>query len=143
MAGGEDWPDTWWTGVSFWNHESAIRNLRHLLPCEGPHWCSYESMLGWLELEEAIREAQLNVGTDRTLELVTFGAETGVHRRPADPEWFPPVVSDCLRLGIPAWIKAYPTEDGGITHELSEMPEYVRVRQLPEQMEELLRRRAA
>jgi protein gp37 len=123
----EPWPGNWWTGVSFWDHHSAIKNLRHLLPCYGQHWCSYESMLGPAFLKDALEE-QLNFGT---LEWVTLGAETGKDRRPADPEWFPEPIVECLQAGIPAWIKAYPREDGGVTHGLEEMPKIVRVRQMP------------
>ena len=122
-----------WLGATVWDQASAEAALELLSLIPEHIWISYEPMLGGLELGE------LWYG----IEWCTLGAETGVGHRVADPEWFASAIEQCAHRRIPVWIKAFPLPGGGITHKLSEMPPWARVRQLPPELEAILKPKGA
>ena len=119
----------WWVGATCWNHASAERALVHLAHMPDHHrWICYEPVLG--------DPGKLDLSC---LSWVVLGVETGAKRREGQPEWLRSLADQCDAAGVPWWIKAYPLGGKRITHNLSDMPSWARVRQAPPKLERILR----
>jgi protein gp37 len=130
------WPRNVWAGATVWDDDSARATLDGLVKLPAKTWVSAEPLLGPIDFDPWVD----TMGP--TLDWVTVGAETGTGKRPADPEWFRRIIEVCQGAvrPVPVWVKAFPLSRGRITHQLSEMPAWARVRQATPEIDRILRR---
>lgn len=116
--------DNLWFGTSIENQATADERIRWLLQlhaiAEGIHtWVNYEPALGPICLSPYFPTLQVLEGgqTRRRpgIEWVAAGCESGKARRQADPAWFKAVKNDCVKAGIPFFLKQMDVE-GKIYH---------------------------
>jgi len=67
----------------------------------------------------------------RRFDWVIIGSESGANRRPCDIEWVRQIVQQCIAAGVPVWVKQL-SINGKVVTDMSEFPEDLRVRQIPE-----------
>jgi protein gp37 len=65
------------------------------------------------------------------LDWVIVGCESGPNRRPMRLEWAQHIVDQCAAAEVPCFVKQLPI-NGKVSHDMSEWPEGLRVRQWPE-----------
>lgn len=146
-AGIEEWPlPNVWLGVTAENQEQADKRIPLLLQTPAAHrFVSIEPMLGPIDLVESgvfwtsFRDNSI-VRTKpswRLIDWVIVGCETGTGRRLCKHSWIRGIRDQCTASGVPLWIKQIPTIPGyklWISHDMSEWPENLRIRQMPEGM---------
>jgi len=66
----------------------------------------------------------------RKLDWVIVGAETGPGRRECKLEWVESIVQQCAEANVPCFVKQIEV-NGKISHDMSQWPEHLRVRQWP------------
>jgi len=115
-----------WLGTTIWNQPSANRNIAYLSAVPGKHWLSVEPLLGPID--------SLNLDG---IGWVAVGCESGSGHRPCWRVWIEKVVSQCQTAGVPVWVKAIEVR-GKVSHNMSEWPEWARLRQLPAELEAIL-----
>jgi protein gp37 len=114
-----------WLGISAENQ--ATFNTRMPILADIPaaiHWVSAEPLLGPIEI------ASLPVRIAAAVEWVVIGGESGPGCRPMDIGWAFDLAEECDMLEVPVFIKQL----GGwpnTQHELSDMPEGLRIREFP------------
>lgn len=67
----------------------------------------------------------------QTLDWVIVGAETGPGRRPCKLEWVRSIIEQCAAAAVPCFVKQIEI-NGKISHDISEWPADLQVRQWPE-----------
>jgi protein gp37 len=107
------YPEPYGGGTRYVTHEMAIDAGDHNL--EGQVYCEAEP--DWQQ-------------THPPPDWVVVGAESGPHRRPMQLEWAADVVRQCQNSGVPCFVKQIEV-NGKVSHDPTEWPEDLRVRQLP------------
>jgi len=69
-----------------------------------------------------------------SLDWVTLECESGPGRRPMKLEWARSIAEQCESAGVPLFIKQLPI-NGRVSHDPTEWPEYLRIRQWPFSLE--------
>lgn len=112
--------DNVWVGVSVETQQFDYR-IEHLLKAEVAHrFVSIEPTLGPADIEEYVG----------WLDWVIVGCESGPRRRSCELEWVENVVRQCKNAALPIWIKQLDI-NGKVSHDMSEWPEDLRVRERP------------
>lgn len=122
------YPDTIWAGVSIEDGRVLERLTYLYMTIAGKRFVSVEPMIGPVRLANALD----------WLDWVIIGGESGPNARPMHLEWAMDLVEECQSAGVPVFVKQmgthwarehnYSDRKGAI---LSEMPEALRVRQMP------------
>jgi len=81
-------------------------------------WHSYEPLLGPIDIVS---------GMDMLPDWVAVGCESGPNRRPCKLDWMIDVVEQCQAAGVPVFVKQVPI-NGQVSHDMSEWPEKLRIR---------------
>lgn len=113
-------------GVTAEHQRAVARRLPYLLmAAPTPRFVSCEPLLGGVDLGPWLPR----------LDWVVVGCESGPNRRPTDDEWVRRLVQQCRGAGVPVFVKQIEVA-GRVSHDPSEWPEDLRVRQLPWTQEE-------
>lgn len=112
-------------GVTIENQTRADERIPTLLEILFRNrWVSLEPLLGPIRMLDHLGPDGIN--------WVVIGPETGPKRRECKPEWIEDLVRQCDAAEVPYFIKAFPMPDGRISKNMTEWPEWARVRQYPE-----------
>jgi protein gp37 len=123
-------PDVWW-GMTAWDAPSIRRAYE--VSCE-----LSESLPRWLSLEPLLGDPSSVGSLLGNFDWVVVGCESGQPHRRCDLEWVREVVGIVREAGNPVWVKQL--EVGGkVSNNPSEWPEDLRVRELPPELERILR----
>jgi len=102
-------PSTVGAGTTCENQERARERIPYLVAMPlAVKFISAEPLLGSIDLYAALGLRRNENGAHalgRTLDWVIAGAETGPGARPAELDWFRRLRDDCLRAGIPFFLK--------------------------------------
>jgi len=145
----------WW-GVTVCTQAEADEKIPILLSIPAAHrWISIEPMLGPIDLEPflflhgpstagpwrdvlgrrrgggGIGGQMISSRPSGDISWLVVGSESGPHRRPMEIEWAESVVDQCLKAGVPIFVKQITMPNGKVSTDPSEWPESLRVRQLP------------
>lgn len=132
-----------WIGASVENQEWADKRVRDLLLCAAAvRFLSYEPALGPLnvrpyliprhlaELDPDFPETAGDGDHDRRVHWVIVGCESGPGMRPFDLDWARSIRDQCAAAGVALFIKQLRI-NGRVSHDPSEWPEDLRVREFP------------
>ena len=127
------WPRNVWLGASVENQDWA--NIRLPILSRIPaylRFVSYEPALGPVDLREWLAPP----GSDRGVNWVIVGGESGGGARPFDPQWARVVVDQCQDAGVPVFVKQMGANPVGLSvrgkgGDPDQMPPELRVRQFP------------
>jgi protein gp37 len=115
-------PDHVWMGTSV-ESQPATERISDLVIIPAPiHFLSVEPMLG---------PVTLSLPSMLELEWVIVGGESGAKHRPFEWDWARDLRNQCQDVGIAFWMK----QGGGHPnkrHELADIPEDLRIRELPQ-----------
>lgn len=115
----DDFPDNVWMGTSVENQKSADERTLELL--------KIPSRIRFLSVEPMLEGVNLGL---LTMNWLIAGGESGPRCRPFDWDWARDLRDQCERNGTRFWMKqggGYPNK----RHELSDIPEDLRIRELP------------
>jgi protein gp37 len=119
-----NWPSNVWIGASVEDQAAADKRIPELLKFPAAvRFLSCEPLLGPVALK-GIKEGDL--------QWVIVGGESGAGARPMDLTWARSLKDQCQEKGIALWIKQL----GGVRnkrHELTDLPEDLRIREFPAQ----------
>ena len=118
-----------WLGVTAENQQTADERIPYLLrtPAAAVRFVSVEPMLGPLKIH---RYALGGLITTDPLSQVIIGCESGPKRRPCNIEWVRGLVQQCQSTGVPVFVKQLDI-DGRVSHDPTEWPADLRVREYP------------
>jgi protein gp37 len=121
-----------WLGVSAENQATANKRIPILLNTPAAvRFVSVEPMLESVDLTAWMNpDPELYYATGPELNWVIIGCESGPGRRPMELEWAVDLVNQCQEAGVPAFVKQLPI-DGKVSHDPSEWPKELRVREYP------------
>lgn len=146
-AWGNGWPNVW-LGVSVENQDAAKERVPVLLSIPAAvHWLSCEPLLGPLDLDDYLSSHHTPPFGRKPvkwphgrIQWVIVGGESGGQARPMDIEWARRIVLDC-RFSAPCFVKqlgsVWAANNPGSTAKgdaPSEWPEWLRVREFPQQV---------
>lgn len=99
-----------WLGTSVERQKEADMRIGHLLDASAAvKFISYEPALGPLDLRPYLPDEPTGFPGDGPavpgLDWVIAGGESGPGHRPADPQWFEDVHTQCLEHGVPFFMK--------------------------------------
>lgn len=100
--------------------EPLLESVR--LHCPGCH-CCFTSEGG------VLRDGKVCMN-EFEVDGVIVGCESGPNRRPCKIEWIESIVAQCQAAGIKCFVKQV-SINGRVSHDMSEWPESIRVRELP------------
>lgn len=128
----KDFPPHVWMGTSVEDQKVADTRLGHLLVIPAPiHFLSVEPMLEKIDLDMDGRNYGRNFATySEKVQWVIVGGESGPRCRPFQIEWARDLLKQCRETGAAFWMKqlgGHPNK----RHELEDLPEDLRVRELP------------
>jgi protein gp37 len=126
------WPlPNLWLGVSVCNQEEADEKIPILLEIPAAkRFLSIEPMLGPIDFYTGYnRDGSLCSWLD-VIDWATIGCESGAKRRPCDIENVRSVVQQCQAASVPCFVKQL-SINGKVSHDMSEWPEDLRVREYP------------
>jgi len=127
-------------GTTAENQEMLEERWPHLARVPAAiRWVSVEPCLGpvTLKCNGCAEDVQSHLSPDQGgcsgwfPDWIVVGAESGPGRRPCKIEWIESIVEQCTRAGVPVHVKQL-SLDGRISHDMSEWPEALRIRQYPE-----------
>jgi protein gp37 len=133
-------PANIWLGVSAEDQTRGDARIPVLLQCAAAvRWVSLEPLIGDIDLfaflDTPIRNRSLLAlgGSPMPgLDWVVVGCETGPRRRLCKLEWARSVVDQCRDTGTPCFVKQLElVNDGNVSKNPDEWPNWVRVRQYP------------
>lgn len=139
-----DWPDNAWIGTSVENQDAANERVPWLVQLPAKvRFLSMEPMIGYVDVDRWLDDLSADVDgdgqtTERGIQWVIIGGESGNRARPFDPEWGRAVVRSCAWFGVPAFVKQMGSvwaAEHGAAHKKggdpSEWPADLRVREMP------------
>lgn len=98
-----------WLGVSVENQAAADERIPILLDTPAVvRFISAEPLLGPLDLagyDDGTWWNDNDVETDKRLDWVIVGGESGAHARPCDVEWIRDIVKQCAEAKVPCFVK--------------------------------------
>jgi len=115
-------------GVTIENQDVAqdrLANLGHIPAIK--RWVSAEPLIGPLDLLGSVTPRLWAVGG---IDWLVVGCESGPKRRPCKLEWVEALVDQCLRLGVPVFVKQL-NLIGQVSKDPSEWPTWLRRREYP------------
>lgn len=124
-------PWTWnppkyiWIGATAENQRTSDERIPRLscVPA-AVRWVSCEPLLERIDLTWCLTQPS-------PIQWVVIGAETGPGARPCKLEWVADLVAQCRASGVPCFVKQVRLGDGRLSHDPSEWPPEVRVREWP------------
>lgn len=133
---GEDWqwPSNVWLGVTCENQKAADERIPILLQIPAAvRFVSVEPMLekvnvaswGWRNTIE---------GLQPRIDWVIVGCESGSKRRECKIGWVRDLVNQCKDANVPVFVKQLSIK-GNVSHDMSEWPEDLRIREYPKRKE--------
>jgi len=146
--GGKLWPiPNLHFGVTICNQAEANEKIPTLLQIPAAHrWISIEPMLGPIDLENVTMALPSGACVRGTvlgsngryftpggakgigLDGVVLGCESGPKRRPCELDWMIDIVRQCKTAGVSVFVKQV-NINGRVSHEMSDWPEELRVRE--------------
>jgi protein gp37 len=100
-------PRNVWMGVSVEDQKTADERIPLLLQTMAAvRWVSYEPALGPVDLEDWMGYAADQFDTAH-LDWIVAGGESGPGARPAHPDWFRAVRTQCLDAAVPFFFKQW------------------------------------
>lgn len=148
VAGERPWPlPNVHLGVTCEDQQRANERIPLLLQCPAAgRWISAEPLLGpidFLACNDAIRRAGLYLPSEKKIDLVIVGGESGPRARPCDVEWIRSIVYQGNDAGCPVFVKqvgSHPAGDG-CEREGQEWPEHVAFERVTDEVYRVLRLR--
>lgn len=119
----DEWPSHVWFGTTIENNKQIQRMLDAIRVPAKIHFFSVEPMLGQVDMHF--------IGEKNPELWVICGGESGPKCRPFDYAWARDLRDQCKQAGVAFWMK----QAGGhpyAQHELADLPEDLRIRELPE-----------
>ena len=132
------WPDlpNAWLGVTAENQEQADKRIPLLLQTPAAvRFVSCEPLLGPLDISNlgVVRRYTESRGaswSEHQIDWIIVGCESGPRRRFMALDWARMIAAQCATANVPVFIKQLPI-NGKVSHEPSEWPEDLRVREYP------------
>lgn len=126
------WPKHVWMGTTVENQEMADKRISQLVFIPAPiHFLSVEPMLGRIDCELSGRNFGQTYATyTEKVDWVICGGESGAKCRPFEWDWARDLRDQCKESHVAFWMK----QGGGhpySRHELTDLPEDLRIRELP------------
>ena len=123
-------------GVTICNQAEADEKIPILSQIPAANrWLSIEPMLGPININvNIIRDIKrqgktyYGGGWRNPYDRVVVGCESGPNRRPCQIDWMIDVVKQCKAAGVSVFVKQVPV-NGRVSHDMSEWPEELRVRE--------------
>jgi protein gp37 len=117
-----DFPSHVWMGTTVENQKAAEERIMKLY--------SIPAKIKFLSVEPMLESIEMEAALWQQIDWVICGGESGAGCRPFDIEWAYDLLEQCKSAGVAFWMKqlgGHPNK----RHELSDLPEVLRVRELP------------
>lgn len=116
------WPAHVWMGTTVENQQAADTRIDYLL--------DIPARIHFLSVEPMLEKIYMGWFIDTDIDWVICGGESGAKARPFDWDWARDLRDQCKASGVAFWMK----QGGGRIppHELEELPEDLRIRELPQ-----------
>ena len=77
-----------------------------------------------------------NLVSEKKINWVVIGCESGPKRRPCKLEWVESIVEQCQAASVPVWVKQIPI-GGKVSHDMNQWPKELRIREWPRKESEV------